>query len=81
MSSDIIKKADQVIAATYARFPIVLTRGKGCTLWDVTDRQYTDFVSGIAVCNLGHAHPKVSRAICKQAEILFHVSNLYYTLP
>jgi acetylornithine aminotransferase len=81
MSSDIIKKADQVIAATYARFPIVLTRGKGCTLWDEADRQYTDFVSGIAVCNLGHAHPKVSRAICEQAEILLHVSNLYYTLP
>ena len=81
MNSKIIKKADKFMAATYARFPIVLTRGKGCTLWDEDGRQYTDFVSGIAVCNLGHAHPKVSRALCTQAEMLYHVSNLYYTVP
>ena len=73
--------ADKVIAKTYKRFPIVITRGKGCSLWDTEGKKYIDFVSGIAVCNLGHAHPKVSEALSKQADILLHVSNLYYTEP
>jgi acetylornithine/N-succinyldiaminopimelate aminotransferase len=79
--SEIINKADKIIARTYNRFPIVITKGKGCTLWDSDGRAYTDFVAGIAVCNLGHAHPRISNALSKQAEILFHVSNLYYTVP
>ncbi|MFC1829675.1 aminotransferase class III-fold pyridoxal phosphate-dependent enzyme, partial [Thermodesulfobacteriota bacterium] len=53
--NDIMQKAEQVIAKTYTRFPIVIDRGEGCTLWDTDGRAYTDFVSGIAVCNLGHA--------------------------
>jgi acetylornithine aminotransferase len=81
MSSKIIKKADQNIAGTYQRFPIVIERGKGCRLWDTEARSYLDFVAGIAVCNLGHAHPAVAKALSAQAEILFHVSNLYYTIP
>ncbi|MBU4389651.1 MAG: aspartate aminotransferase family protein [Proteobacteria bacterium] len=81
IKSEIINKADKVIAKTYNRFPIVITKGKGCTLWDSDGRAYTDFVAGIAVCNLGHAHPRVAKALSKQARILFHVSNLYYTLP
>jgi acetylornithine aminotransferase len=81
MAQEIIKKADQVIAKTYKRFPIVVEKGKGCTLWDTDGKQYTDFVAGIAVCNLGHAHPGVSKALSLQANTLFHVSNLYYTIP
>jgi acetylornithine aminotransferase len=81
MSSDIIDMADRVMAKTYKRFPIVLEKGKGCTVWDTLGRRYTDFVSGIAVCNLGHAHPGVSKALAEQANTLFHVSNLYYTVP
>ena len=81
MKTDIINKADKVIAKTYNRFPIVITRGKGCTVWDSEGRAYTDFVAGIAVCNLGHAHPGVSKALSDQANTLFHVSNLYYTVP
>ena len=81
MSNDIIQKADQVIAKTYKRFPIVIVRGKGCTLWDTEGRSYIDFVAGIAVCNLGHAHPRVSKALSRQADTLLHVSNLYYTEP
>lgn len=81
MKTDIINKAEKVIAKTYNRFPIVITRGKGCTVWDSEGRAYTDFVAGIAVCNLGHAHPGVSKAISDQANTLFHVSNLYYTVP
>ena len=81
MKSEIINKADKVIAKTYKRFPIVITRGRGCTLWDTAGNAYTDFVAGIAVCNLGHAHPRVVNALSMQAETLFHVSNLYYTVP
>ena len=81
MINDIIRKADQVIAKTYKRFPVVITRGEGCTLWDKDGKSYTDFVAGIAVCNLGHAHSRIVKALSKQAEILFHTSNLYYTVP
>ena len=81
MKKDIMTRADEVIAKTYKRFPIVIIKGKGCNLWDTKGKQYTDFVSGIAVCNLGHAHPRVSKALAKQADTLLHVSNLYYTEP
>lgn len=73
--------ADTYIAGTYARFPLVLARGSGCTVWDEEGRSYTDFIAGIAVCNLGHAHPQVARAVSDQANTLCHVSNLYYTRP
>jgi acetylornithine aminotransferase len=74
-------RADQVLAATYARRAAVLVRGQGCTLWDAAGRPYLDFVAGIAVCNLGHAHPRVTAALAHQAATLVHVSNLYYTQP
>ena len=76
-----MQQADKVIAKTYKRFPVVFSRGKGCTLWDKKGNQYTDFVAGIAVCNLGHADPDIAKAICGQAETLLHVSNLFYTEP
>jgi acetylornithine/N-succinyldiaminopimelate aminotransferase len=81
MTNDFIERADRVIAATYSRFPIVLTQGEGCELRDTQGRSYTDFVAGIAVCNIGHAHPGIARAIAEQADRLVHVSNLYYTEP
>lgn len=81
MNKDIIQKADRFIARTYKRFPVVFTCGKGSKLWDEAGRVYTDFVSGIAVCNLGHAHPEIAKALCRQAGHLFHVSNLYYSVP
>ncbi len=81
MKNELMKQADRVMAATYARYPLVITRGSGCTLWDGDGRTYTDFVAGIAVCSLGHAHPRVVAALKEQAEILWHVSNLYYTEP
>ncbi len=76
-----IETADRVIASTYSRFPIVLTEGKGCMLTDAQGRTYTDFVAGIAVCNLGHAHEGIARAVADQARRLVHVSNFYYTEP
>jgi acetylornithine aminotransferase len=77
----IIEQAEAVMATTYKRFPVVLTRGEGCTVWDAQGRAYTDFIAGIAVCSLGHCHPAVTEAICRQAGTLCHVSNLYYTVP
>ena len=81
MTTEIMAQADRVIANTYKRFPIVLEKGNGCNLYDTQGRRYTDFVAGIAVCNLGHCHPGVIKAISDQAQKLFHVSNLYYTIP
>jgi acetylornithine/N-succinyldiaminopimelate aminotransferase len=81
MESPSIAQANEVIAKTYKRFPLVLTRGSGSTLWDEDGRRYTDFVAGIAVCNLGHAHPKIADALAAQARTLWHVSNLFYTVP
>jgi acetylornithine aminotransferase len=81
MKSALIDQAEHVIAKTYKRFPVVITRGQGCTLWDDQGRSYIDFVAGIAVCNLGHAHPRIAKALIKQADTLWHVSNLYYTVP
>jgi acetylornithine aminotransferase len=78
---DYIQRADRVMANTYKRFPVVFERGRGCTLWDTAGGQYTDFVAGIAVCNLGHASPEISKALARQADKLFHVSNLFYTVP
>jgi len=57
--------------------PISIVRGQGCRVWDENGHEYLDMVSGIAVCNLGHAHPKVVDALREQAKKLFHCSNLY----
>jgi len=81
MTAEIIEQADRVIAKTYKRFPVVFSRGDGCSLVDTEGRSYTDFVAGIAVCNLGHSHTAISSAIAAQAQTLTHVSNLYYTVP
>ena len=69
------------IANTYSRFPIVLVRGQGCKVWSSDGREYLDFVAGLAVCNLGHCHPKVVQAICDQSRKLIHVSNFYHIEP
>jgi len=63
---------------TYAPLPVSFERGEGTWLWDTEGNRYLDAVSGIAVCNLGHAHPAVSEAVCQQAEKLLHTSNLYH---
>ena len=65
----------------YGRQPIVIERGEGTRVWDVDGREYLDFVGGLAVTALGHAHPAVTKAVAAQAERLVHVSNLYYTTP
>ncbi|PIV22854.1 MAG: aspartate aminotransferase family protein [Deltaproteobacteria bacterium CG03_land_8_20_14_0_80_45_14] len=73
--------SEQYVANTYARYPVLLVRGKGTRVWDLEGEEYLDFVSGLAVCNLGHCHPKVVKAVQDQAEKLIHVSNFYYIEP
>ncbi|WP_027146952.1 MULTISPECIES: acetylornithine transaminase [Methylobacter] len=65
------------IMPTYGRLPVTFERGSGVWLWDTDNKRYLDALAGIAVCNLGHAHPAVHRAICKQSETLVHTSNVY----
>jgi predicted acetylornithine/succinylornithine family transaminase len=73
--------SEKYVANTYARYPVLLIKGKGTRVWDLEGEEYLDFVSGLAVCNLGHCHPKVVKAIQDQAEKLIHVSNFYYIEP
>ena len=80
-TQEIINLTSKYIANTYNRFPIALVKGKGCKVWDADGNEYLDFVAGLAVCNLGHCHPKVVKAIQEQAEKLIHVSNLYHIEP
>jgi len=65
------------IMPTYGRLPVTFEKGQGVWLWDQNNNRYFDALSGIAVCNLGHAHPAIHNAICKQSEKLLHTSNLY----
>jgi len=69
--------ADNVMQ-TYGRLPVAFVRGEGSYLWDNDGKQYLDFLAGLAVTSLGHAHPEVADAIGEQARTLLHVSNLYY---
>src|ERR1700758_4160150 len=63
---------------TYHRYPIVVERGKGVFLYDLEGKRYLDFVAGLGVNALGHAHPRIVRAIREQAAKVIHLSNLYY---
>jgi acetylornithine/N-succinyldiaminopimelate aminotransferase len=76
-----MQRADKVVMHTYGRQPLVLVKGEGCRVWDDRGKEYLDFVAGLAVCNLGHAHPEIARAASAQLQQLVHVSNIYYTTP
>jgi len=69
------------LMANYGRLEINIVRGEGCWLFDESGNAYLDMVSGIAVCALGHAHPRIARAIADQAATLVHVSNLVHYEP
>ncbi len=68
----------ECLLQTYARYPLVLSKGKGCYLWDVEGRRYLDFLTGIGVNALGHAHPRIMKVLRDQAGLMIHCSNLYY---
>jgi acetylornithine/N-succinyldiaminopimelate aminotransferase len=74
----IAERERQFLLHTYNRYPVVLSRGKGVFLYDIAGTRYLDFVSGLGVNALGHAHPRILRTIREQAARLIHVSNLYY---
>lgn len=74
----IAERERQFLLTTYNRYPVVLSRGKGVFLFDTDGKRYLDFVSGLGVNALGHAHPRIVKSIRDQAAKLIHVSNLYY---
>jgi len=80
-NKDLIAQSEAAFIGTYKRFPAAMVEGRGCWLTDADGKRYLDFLSGIAVCSLGHCHPAVTKAICAQASRLIHVSNLFYTEP
>ncbi|MCB0595036.1 MAG: aspartate aminotransferase family protein [Lewinellaceae bacterium] len=77
-----LHEADQqYYLPTFNRFPLAFRRGEGARLWDVEGKAYIDALAGIAVCNLGHCHPKVVKAIQDQAGRLMHISNFFVSEP
>jgi len=78
-SEKIIALFDKYVMPTYGRYPLVFVRGQGTRVWDADGKEYLDFGGGIAVNVLGHA--ALADALAKQANILVHCSNLYYTEP
>jgi acetylornithine aminotransferase/acetylornithine/N-succinyldiaminopimelate aminotransferase len=75
---DIQTRETRHILQTYRRAPITFVRGEGVRLFDANGREYLDLLSGIGVASLGHAHPRLARAISDQAATLLHTSNLFY---
>ena len=77
-----IKSTDkQYIAPTYKRFDIAIVKGKGALCWDDNGKEYIDMTSGIGVNAFGYSDPDWAEAVCEQAKLLQHTSNLYYTAP
>jgi acetylornithine/N-succinyldiaminopimelate aminotransferase len=79
--NDLVESGRNFLYPNYRQPPIVLTRGKGSHVWDASGRRYLDMYAGIAVSILGHAHPRLVKAITEQAERLVHVSNYYFNEP
>lgn len=67
-----------VLFPAYTKYPVSLIKGNGSRLWDDQGKEYLDFMSGIAVCNLGHVPLKIKRRIQEQLEQVWHVSNLFH---
>ena len=65
------------VMPTYGRLPVTFERGEGARLWDSEGKEYLDALGGLAVCVLGHSHPKVAETIARQGATLIHTSNLY----
>ncbi len=74
----IVDLEKRFLLPTYNRYPVAFERGKGVFLYDFEGKKYLDFVAGLGVNALGHAHPRIVKTIREQAARLIHVSNLYY---
>jgi acetylornithine/N-succinyldiaminopimelate aminotransferase len=81
VESELLKQASTFLYPNYRQAPFVLTRGKGCEVFDTENRRYLDMTAGVAVSVLGHAHPKFVAAIAEQVARLVHVSNYFYNEP
>jgi predicted acetylornithine/succinylornithine family transaminase len=77
-SPSVIDLEKQYLLQNYARYPLVLHRGKGCHVYDASGKRYLDLIAGIGVNALGYAHPRITKVIREQAGLLLHTSNLYY---
>ena len=80
-TSETIAMFDKYVFANYTRNPMVIVKGKGSVVWDADGKKYLDFFPGWAVSGIGHCHPRVVKAIRKQAGLLLHVANNYYMEP
>jgi acetylornithine/N-succinyldiaminopimelate aminotransferase len=76
--ASVIQAEQKLLLPTYDRQKVLFTRGRGVYLWDSTRKRYLDFLSGIGVNALGHAHPAIQRVLKQQAAKLIHTSNLFY---
>jgi acetylornithine/N-succinyldiaminopimelate aminotransferase len=77
-AEEIIERERRFLLETYNRYPLVVQRGKGVFLFDLEGKRYLDFVAGLGVNALGHAHPRIVKAIREQSARAIHLSNLYY---
>src|SRR3989454_5025255 len=75
---EIIERERRFLLQTYSRYPLAIARGKGVLLYDLEGKRYLDFVAGLGVNALGHAHPRIVKIIREQAARVIHLSNLYY---
>ncbi|NSW88806.1 acetylornithine/succinylornithine family transaminase [bacterium] len=75
--NNILAKNNKYLIENYQRYPIEMVRGNGSYVWDSKGKKYLDFISGIAVNNLGHNNQKVNKAINSQLNKMLHISNLF----
>src|SRR5450432_3779089 len=76
--ANVIDLEKQYLLQNYARYPLILHRGKGCYVYDTAGKRYLDLIAGIGVSALGYNHPRLTKVIREQAGLLLHISNLYY---
>jgi acetylornithine/N-succinyldiaminopimelate aminotransferase len=77
-SPSVVDLEKQYLLQNYARYPLILHRGKGCYVYDTSGKRYLDLIAGIGVNALGYAHPRLTKVIREQAGLIVHTSNLYY---
>ena len=78
LTDGILRDVDQFMLGTYKRQPIVFTHGRGCYVYDMRGKKYLDFLGGIAVNALGHAHPRIVKVIRRESARAIHLSNLFH---
>jgi len=80
-TKSVMERARAHLLQNYRQQPIVVDRGLGTRVWDVDGKSYLDLLGGIATCALGHCHPEVVAAVKAQLDKLWHISNVFYSLP